>query len=264
MANKEESLPAIVHNDDIFSKLTAMGASSGLVKRVSKAAANFALMESPKIPKIKPGTNGLLLDASNPDDEELSEISGVIIFGAKQKVYYEAVYDPSKKLPPDCYSHGGKVPDSSIEKPQASTCKACPKNVFETAKMGKGKACRDIRRLFLLLGDSAIMPMQLNVSPTSLKAFDDYLSKLVTYGYSLEEVETKITAKKKSRDDKYVVLTFTKGVQLSEDKPEEKQRLVDIQALKTAWMPHMEKQEISGDDIEAEQAPAGAAPSGDY
>jgi hypothetical protein len=266
----EKNEVAVSNNDGLFGALTAMGASASLVKRVAKAAANFALMETPKIPRITAGTTGLLLDASNPDEEEVKELTGVIIFGAKQKVFYKEVYDASKKLPPDCFSHGAKVPDSSVEHPQHPTCKGCPQNEFETAATGKGKACRDLRRLFLLMsvdaGSEAIMPMQLNITPTSLKAFDDYLSKLVTYGYSLEDVETKITARKKSAQDKYVVLSFTKGRVFSEDNPAEAQILKNIQALKMAWLPHMEKQEISGEDLHEETAaPEKAAqPSGEF
>lgn len=265
-----ETKELATQGNEFYGNLVAMGASASLAKRVSKAASNFALMETPKIPRIVAGTNGLLLDASNPDEEEIKELKGVIIYGAKQKVFYKETYDASKKLPPDCFSHGGKTPDHSVEHPVAATCGVCPNNKFETAATGKGKACRDLRRLFLLLsvdaGSESVMPMQLNVTPTSIKAFDDYLSKLVTYGFSLDEVETVITARKKDRNDKYVVLGFAKGRTFSEDKAEEAQVLKNVQALKTAWLPHMVKQEISGEDLHEEEAkaPAPAATPGEF
>jgi hypothetical protein len=267
----------VLTGNPLVDQLTALGASAGLVKRVVKASSNFALMETPKIPRIKALSDGLLLDESDPEAQPVKELQGVILFGAKQKAYYENEYDPESKVPPDCYAHGSPtgapmVPDSGAEHPQAKACKDCKWNKFETAKVGKGKKCRDLRRLFLLIsvepGSESIMPIQLNITPTSLKNFDDYLGKLVMYGMSLDEVVTKITGKKKNRDDKFMVYSFAKVQSFNEDKPEEKQVLNNIQALKTAWMPHMERAEITGEDLaETEAAAPTQAPvakPGDY
>lgn len=252
-------------------QLTALGASAGLVRRVVKASSNFALMETPKIPRAKALADGVVFDASDLEEVPVKEFQGVIAYGAKQKAFYEKDYDSATKQPPECFSHGGRVPDSSAAKPQAKICKDCPKNKFETAKTGKGKACRDLRRLFFLrdidAGSESIMPIQFNITPTSLKNFDDYLSKLVTFGMSLEEVVTKVTGTRKSRDDKYMVFSFSKVRALSEDKPEEKQIINNIQALKTAWLPHMERAEITLEDIDDVEAAPVAAPaqaSGEY
>lgn len=265
MANElsvpNQNLPSV--NDDLAGQLTALGASASLVKRAVKAHSNLALMETPRLPRIKATSDGLLLDASNPDEEELKELSGVIIFGAKYKAWYKEKFDPQVKNPPDCFSHDAKFPSPDASDPQAKSCKGCPKNEFETADVGKGKACRDMRRLFLLLdvkqGEESIMPIQLNVTPTSLKAFDDYLGKLVMNGFSIEEVETKVTAKKKSRDDKYVVLSFAKTTSYADDEA----TLGNIRALKKLWLPHMEKSHVEQDELETEapqpQAAAGGA-----
>lgn len=267
-ATKALAKPA--EEKSLAEQLTALGASPGLVKRAVKAATNFALMDTPKIPRIKAASDGLILDESS-DDDPTKEISGIIMFGAKYKAFYAEEYDADVKQPPDCYSHDGRAPEADVKARQNPVCKTCPKNQFGSAKTGKGKACRDIRRLFLLTsveaGQETIMPMQLNVTPSSIKNWDDYLGKLVSYGFALEEVETKIVAKKKDKADKYVVLSFSKGKTYAEDNAEEKAVLANVQALRTLWLPHMERQHVGLDEIDDGDEGQPSAPpvqSGDY
>jgi hypothetical protein len=264
-AEAQTALATPAESRSLSDQLTALGASPSLVKRAVKAAANFALMETPKIPRIKAASDGLYLD----DDQEdpTTELTGVILFGAKYKAFYAKDYDPSSptKELPDCFSHNGQVPEPDVKARQNPVCKTCPKNQFETAKMGKGKACRDLRRLFLLQsvepGKESIMPLQFNVTPTSIKNWDEYLGKLVSHGFQFDEVITKITAKKKSRDDKYVVLSFAKVKTFGEENPEEIQTLANISALKTLWMPYMERQHVDVEETleETDSAPKSPA-----
>ena len=268
MANEvaKTNTNAVAQSDDLTAKLSALGAQPELVARAVRAANNLALIENPRLPRIKAATTGLLLDASNPDDEPVQELQGVIIFGAKYKAWYKDKYDKENKMPPNCFSHTGRTPDADSAEPQAKACKGCPKNEFETADVGTGKACRDMRRLFILVnykpGEEPIMPMQLNVTPTSLKAFDEYLSRLVMYGYQYDEVQTKITARQKSRDDKYCVLSFAKGDNYSGDAA----TLGNLRALKTLWLPQMERGHVDHEDMEepAKQPEKAAAPSGEF
>lgn len=258
-----QALAVPAQDMSLADQLTALGASPSLVKRAVKAASNFALMDTPKIPRIKALSDGLLLD-ENSDDEPLKELEGVIIFGAKYKSFYAKEYDPEVKELPDCFSHDGKVPEADVRARQNPVCKTCPKNQFESAKAGKGKACRDIRRLFILTsvapGEERIMPIQLNVTPSSIKNWDDYMGKLVEFGLSFDEVQTKVLAKKKNREDKYVTLSFSKTKAFGEENPEEKQVLANIAALKTLWMPFMERQHVDLEETLEERA-APAAPS---
>ncbi len=269
VATQTSAPPAVqAGSNPLAEKLLAMGASASLVRRAVKAAANFALMENPKLSKIKALSDGLLEDESDPDAMPVKELDGVIIFGQKQKAWYEQEYDPSnpRKTPPECYSHGSVVPDSHAAKPQSKDCKSCKHNKFETAKMGKGKACRDLRRLFLLRnvtpGEESLMPKQLNVTPTSLKNFDDYLSKLTDYGFSIDEVITKVVGTRKNRDDKYLVYSFQRVKAFNEDVAEEAQVLRNVKALREVWLPLMDKAEIevSEEDFQENTPTAAAKP----
>jgi hypothetical protein len=59
---------------------------------------------------------------------------------------------PMGKHPPLCWSLGGdeSVPHEKAQTPQASACDGCPWDEFDTAKVGKGKACKTKRAEFLL------------------------------------------------------------------------------------------------------------------
>ncbi len=268
LASASATVAAAIPAEDktLAEQLLSLGASTGLVKRAVKAATNFGLMDTPKIPRIKALSDGLLLDENSTEDP-LKEIEGVVMFGAKYKAFYAEEYDPEVKNPPDCFSHDGKVPEADVKARQNPICKGCPKNEFGTAKAGKGKACRDIRRLFILTsvakGEESIMPLQLNVTPSSIKNWDDYLGRLTQNGISYDEVSTKVLAKKKNREDKYVTLNFVKIKSFGEDDPEEKQVLANISALRTLWKPYMERQHVdleeTIEDAEPPVTSAGAA-----
>ena len=59
-------------------------------------------------------------------------------------------------------------------------CATCPMNQFGSdPKGGKGKACKEMRRLFILQkGD--MYPSIMNVPPTSLRQWDAYVSALLS------------------------------------------------------------------------------------
>lgn len=83
---------------------------------------------------------------------------GVIILDyLVENVYYAGKYDPDVSAPPVCFAFGR---NESSMKPHASVveagsaqhanCLECPHNEWGSAHTGKGKACRNTRRLALL------------------------------------------------------------------------------------------------------------------
>lgn len=111
----------------------------------------------------------------------------VIIADARpnvSKLYYEGVYDPSKTAgTPDCASVDGVKPDfvpSIVDKATGKcphNCKECYFNQFGTALQGKGKACKDYKRMIVLLAgteqnpfDPKRPPLALDLPATSMKA----------------------------------------------------------------------------------------------
>lgn len=103
------------------------------------------------------------------------------------KQYFSSTYDPSQTASaPDCASVDGITPDFTpaiIDKTTGKcpcNCKNCYFNQFGTATQGKGKACKDYKRLIVLLAgtdqnpfDPMRPPLTLDLPATSFHAPKD-------------------------------------------------------------------------------------------
>ena len=85
------------------------------------------------------------------DNEVVVIIAGAVI----EKAFYEGDYDPDNPEPPVCFAFDTD-PDNLAPVPedvadlQNDVCATCEWNRFGTADRGKGKACKDVRRLALI------------------------------------------------------------------------------------------------------------------
>lgn len=217
--------------------------SSELMTRIESMSENLESIEQVTLPKVKMTAGGFqLAEGQNP----VLELMGVWIHARKLNMYYEKAYIPGTVEPPTCFSSDGIVPDSSIQKPVNPTCKGCPKAEFGSNSMKKGKACRNLKPVYLLLGDNTFIPRQLAVTPTSIKAANNYLMELTERGVLARHAVTKITARKKNPADTYMVLSFEFVRKLSD------QGAVDVEFLRNKWMPAMNNQSIDEREVESE------------
>jgi hypothetical protein len=108
----------------------------------------------------------------------------VIVDFCTQHTLYPGAFDPKNIVPPICFAIGSNpsamVPSKNSPELQSDACGACPMNQYESAAVGKGKACKNSRKLAVLPPDaSADDPIWiLNVSPTALKGFDAFVSSV--------------------------------------------------------------------------------------
>lgn len=83
-----------------------------------------------------------------------NQMACIVLAGVIERVYYEGMYDPQNPTSPTCYAFGEDpskmTPHEQSTTKQNDTCDGCPKNEWGTSVRGKGKACREIRRLCLL------------------------------------------------------------------------------------------------------------------
>ncbi len=124
-----------------------------------------------------------------PDDTVHRSLDVVIVAFTNTNTLYPSAYQPGKVEPPTCYAIGqiasAMAPRANSLSPQHSDCATCPKNQFKSAPNGKGKACRNARRMAALLVRPGV-PIQNNqmitieAPPSSLKAFDRYVSRLAS------------------------------------------------------------------------------------
>jgi len=101
-------------------------------------------------------TKGGIL-AFNDAPMKNNEMAVIILDTIMENVFYDGTYNPDVASSPLCFAFGR---DEATMKPhenaikngseQFDKCKGCPMNEFGTANVGKGKACRNTRRLALM------------------------------------------------------------------------------------------------------------------
>lgn len=129
------------------------------------------------------------------------------------KALYEGSYVEGQDSSPVCHSSDGITPDAGAEKPQCATCAACPHNKFGTAvqpdgSMGKGKACRDSKRVYVIPYDQPTADVyEMRVPPTSFKPMQNYGRELQRAGVPLHGAATTLNF----TSDTSPVLTFQFG-----------------------------------------------------
>lgn len=130
--------------------------SSGFLAELAKEAKDEAAKERPAVSKF--GTRngqlkygGELVPGNNMD---------VIILAASYRnLWFGTAFNPDNIQNPKCFSlqmdDENMMPHPSVGDPPAKVCSACPKNAWKSdikadGTIGKGKACKESRRLAML------------------------------------------------------------------------------------------------------------------
>lgn len=108
-------------------------------------------------------------DPDNP--ESATTLEGVILHHHAHCAYWPESNDDEDNKPM-CSSYDGKV---GIGDP-GGACATCQLNTYGTAAKGAGKACKNMRVIYLLRSGE-YLPIQINLPPTSIKPFKDFYSK---------------------------------------------------------------------------------------
>ena len=145
--------------------------------------------------KIKIPAGGSItfeVPGEDPDSPDVvKEFTGVIVHQHPVRMYYREKYNGSSN-PPDCGSFDGIV---GIGNP-GGNCKTCPFNQYGSAvDDGKGKACKDRRRIYILKKDE-MFPLLLSLPTGSLKSLTTYITRLLSKGLRTNLVVTKFLLKK--------------------------------------------------------------------
>lgn len=98
---------------------------------------------------------GVLSWNDSPFDN--NQMGVIILDSIFENIYFEEEYDPHNIQPPTCFAFARErnmlKPHPSVvalEQDQCSECAGCGWNEFASAKRGRGKACRNTRRLALI------------------------------------------------------------------------------------------------------------------
>ena len=168
----------------------------------------------PELPRVKfPSGGGLAFEV--PGEEETavaSELIGVIVDQHSMNAYWSQKYDGQKNAP-DCVSMDGKVgmarPDANVAwAGGCQDCVTCPLNQFGSAEDGRGKACKNMKRV-ALLREGEILPLLITIPPTSVREWNTYMVNLTSKLKKPYSVVTKIKLAKATNASG---ITYSKGV----------------------------------------------------
>lgn len=96
-----------------------------------------------------------------------NKLDVIVIAHTTEYALYEGKFDPNNPQPPVCYAFGkdeqSMSPHEKSTKPQHTDCATCPKNQWGSdPDGGKGKACKNTRRLALLPADCVNNPDEMD------------------------------------------------------------------------------------------------------
>jgi len=120
-----------------------------------------------------------------------NKLDVIIIDSIFENALYEGTYDPDNPQSPVCFAFAHKEeelrPHEKSEKPQHETCAGCPQNEWGTAERGRGKSCKNIRRLAMVsaapLEAAAVEVAEvafMKLPVTSTKAWVNYVNTVAT------------------------------------------------------------------------------------
>lgn len=91
------------------------------------------------------------------DDKFDNPVDVIVLDAIFEKAYYEDEYDPGNTSAPKCWALGTDektlAPPADLPTKQSDACVNCKWNAFGTDNRGRGKACKDTKRVAVLHAD---------------------------------------------------------------------------------------------------------------
>ena len=113
-------------------------------------------------------------DPAHPVYEQ--RLEGIIVYSHLTNAYWPEGSEYEDDVPPLCQSTDAKLGYGT----PGGACAACALNAFGSVSNGRGKACKNMRSLYLLRSGD-MMPLILNLPPTSLKPYNDFVNAAFLY-----------------------------------------------------------------------------------
>ncbi len=178
----------------------------------------------------------------DPFGEVLDTLEGVIVYKHKTRGYWPK----GEGKVPECSSKDG-ITGIITETGEERKCASCPYNQWgsatdESGEQTKGKACKEMRRLFIDIKDYEL-PIMLSLPPTSIKEFDNFISVLTTKGIPAIMRETIINLnKEESHGYTYAVADFDIGA------PVDPKRVMKLREQRKMLKETAQQEDITQDD----------------
>ena len=129
-------------------------------------------------PRVKiPGGGSLQFEIPSDDPENpdyTKYIEGVILYNHDTCAYWPEGSEYDDNVTPLCSSVDGKTGYGA----PGGVCATCALNQYGSVEKGKGKACKNIRRLYIMMNNRPDIYL-LTVPPTSIKDVNKALKKIM-------------------------------------------------------------------------------------
>lgn len=122
-----------------------------------------------------------------------NKVQALVLDSVLENVFYGQDFNPDSPASPECYAFARKEddlkPHEKVASPVHATCKGCANNEWGSADKGRGKACKNSRRLAIIPADEALKSADtmrdakiayLRIPVTSVKAWAGYVTQLAT------------------------------------------------------------------------------------
>ena len=125
----------------------------------AQAAAAAAMEESTSTGQFFGLKGGILTFNDSPLPG--NQMAAIVLDSVLENVYFNGAYDPDTPQSPVCFAFGRDeremAPHPNVDttegfERQCESCHGCEKNQFGSAETGRGKACRNTRRLAIISG----------------------------------------------------------------------------------------------------------------
>lgn len=197
--------------------------SNAILDMKARLAADLA-----RVRKDTPATSGHKISLKGkvftfPDGRQSRNPIDVVLLDWRiYNQYFKGAYNPTKIEKPTCFAISQTMADMKPSErapvKQGADCASCALNQFGSAATGRGKACKNGRRLAVVPVDADMNTpiFTIEVSPTGIKALDGYISKLAA-GHGLVPIQV-ITTVAMNPNEAYPTLMFAPGAPLNEEK----------------------------------------------
>ena len=152
MAKKEVATDVAVLED----KGGALALPTDFLADLASEAKDAAASERPAVSKFST-QGGMLKYGGEPVPG--NNLDCVILYASHRNLWFGSAFDRNNIKNPDCFSLSetdeGMMPHENVANPPHTTCSGCPKSEWKSdvkadGSVGKGKACKESRRLVLM------------------------------------------------------------------------------------------------------------------
>ena len=189
-----------------------------------------------------------------PDGMKQESFEGIILDIYNINAWWAESFDATGGgTPPDCFSMDGLVPDQGSEIVQNADCSSCPLNQFGTEKGGRGKACKNMKRIHIVFEDELI-PTRLTVPPSNIKLVNKYVTALAKKSFTYYMAVTRFGLKEASNKDgisySQLILTVAQDAEGVPQYIMNKDLILGVQGMKKKWLNEMREAEIMFQEYE--------------